>query len=179
MSAEWVPLTTAVIAAAAAVFGYLSTQTKSSRERKRRLFAEAVAAVDDYSRLSRRYYTLPGDVPRNDVVLLVSEIQKAEQQIEYHDAWLSIDSPKVITSYRALVTSVKEEVGTMGESASRGVPAMHDAVTTASNFARDDSPRDECLDVMHAALAAPLPRVLGQLWANVVIPTLRQSSSRR
>ena len=100
----------ALIAAAAVLIGYLVNQVANRRAEKTKVFAEAIEAVADYQEMPYRIRRRPAPDAASRLALSerVSDIQK---RIDFHRAWLSIESTKVGDAYEALVSAVRKEAG--------------------------------------------------------------------
>ena len=100
----------ALIAATAVLIGYLVNQVANRKAEKTKVFAEAIEAVADYQEMPYRIRRRPAsDAPtRLALSERVSDIQK---RIDFHRAWLVIESAKVGETYEALVSAVRKEAG--------------------------------------------------------------------
>jgi len=159
--------TAALLAGAVAVVGALITvavtyglnQRAARRERQTKLFAEALAAIEDYAelpyRIRRRPRTPEG---RHELTEQVSQIQS---RIAFHQAWISLEAPGVASLYNHLVRAAKTQAGKQMAESWLIPPITKDAqVNLGAAYPRDeiDAARGQCVEAMRAALGRRPPR---------------------
>jgi hypothetical protein len=153
--------TAALLAGAVAVVGALVSvaltyglnQRAARRERQTKLFAEALAAIEDYAelpyRIRRRPRTSEG---RHELTKQVSQIQS---QIAFHQAWLSLEAPSVASSYNNLVRAARTQAGKQMAQAWLKPAITKDAqVNLGVAYPRDEinAARGQCVEAMRQAL---------------------------
>lgn len=101
------PVTVAVIAAFAtvtvAIIGALAAYLSAKRDRRRRLYGEAVRAAMAWQELLYRVRRRGEDEGR----ALVHRFHTAQDQLSYYQAWVASDSKYMARSYERLVREVK------------------------------------------------------------------------
>lgn len=159
--------TAALLAGAVAVVGALISvsvtyglnQRAARRERQTKLFAEALAAIEDYAelpyRIRRRPRTPEG---RHDLTEQVSQIQS---RLAFHQAWISLEAPVVARFYSDLVRAAKTQAGRQMAEAWRTPAITKDAqVNLGVAYPRDEinAARGQCVEAMRQALGRRPPR---------------------
>jgi len=91
----------AAIAAGATVSGYLLNQSRSRRERKATVFAEALTALRRYQDFPYKIWRRPAEDAQTRM-LMADEQSEASRQVRFHLVWLQIDSPIVGEAFSAL-----------------------------------------------------------------------------
>jgi hypothetical protein len=101
-----VTLLAAIIAGSVAVVGYLITQSANRRERKSKLYAEALSVVREYQELPYRVRRRPASdsVTRAE---LGEQISSVMTKLGFYLRWLQIDSHEVGVAYADLVEQVR------------------------------------------------------------------------
>jgi hypothetical protein len=76
---------------------YNLNQRAARRERQTKVFADALTAIEDYAELPYRIRRRPGSPGiKHELTEQISQIQS---RIAFHQAWLSIETPGVASSY--------------------------------------------------------------------------------
>jgi hypothetical protein len=144
----------ALIAATAVLVGYLVNQISNRRLDKTKVFAAAIEAVADYQEMPYRIRRQPSSDAATRVGLAerVSDIQK---RIDFHRAWLRIESEEVGNSYDDLVASVRREAGQHMKNAwGESLITSDDEMSLGVAYAcpETEKVRAECLKTMQAHL---------------------------
>jgi hypothetical protein len=107
MSGEsWAGLVTGIIAGFVALIGFLLNQLANRRERKSKVYAEALRAIKTYQELPYRIRRrASSDGPTREAI--GNRISDVYTEIAFYLAWLQIDSTEVGTAYRDLVHQTK------------------------------------------------------------------------
>lgn len=159
--------TAALLAGAVAVVGALISvavtyglnQRAARRERQTKLFAEALAAIEDYAELPYRIRRRPRTTDaRHELTEQVSQIQS---RIAFHQAWLSLEAPGVARSYNELVRAAKAQAGRQMAQAWLKPAITKDAqVNLGVAYPRDEinAARGQCVEAMRQVLGRSLPR---------------------
>lgn len=108
----------ALVAAAVAVCVALWNHMQGRRDRRRDLYSEAYKAVVTWAELFYRVRRRDPARPY-EIVALFHDTQEA---IDYHDGWLSIESPPLARSYRKFVREVKTKTAPAIQTAWREAP---------------------------------------------------------
>jgi hypothetical protein len=160
--------TTALLAGVIAVAGglvsvaltYNLNQRAARRERQTNVFAEALSAIEDYAELPYRILRRPGTPGvRHELTEQISQIQS---RIAFHQAWLSIETPRVARSYEALVLAAKKQAGNQMKQAWSEPATIKDSqVSLGTGFSRDEinAARERCIAAMREALGRRPPRL--------------------
>jgi hypothetical protein len=158
--------TAALLAGAVALVGALVSvaltyglnQRAARRERQTKLFAEALAAIEDYAELPYRIRRRPrSSQARHELTEQVSQIQS---QLAFHQAWLSLEVPGVARAYSDLVRAAKAQAGRQMAQAWLKPAITRDAqVNLGVVYPRDqiDAARGQCVEAMRAALGRAWP----------------------
>ena len=103
MSGEsWVALTTGIIAALVGIVGFLLNQVANRRERKSKIYAEALEAVQEYAELPFRVRRRASeDGPTR--AALGDRISDLHAKLTFYRRWLQIDSDEVSSAYEDFV----------------------------------------------------------------------------
>jgi hypothetical protein len=153
--------TAALLAGALAVVGALVSvaltyglgQRAARRERQAKLFAEALAAIEDYAELPYRIRRRPrAPEARHE---LTEQISRVQAQIAFHQAWLSLETPGVARAYDNLVRAVKIQAGSQMAQAWQKPAITKDAqVNLGVAYPRDEinAARGRCVEAMRQAL---------------------------
>jgi hypothetical protein len=159
--------TAALLAGVVAIVGALVSvaltyglnQRAARRERETKLFAEALATIEDYAELPyriRRRHRTPD--ARHELTEQISQIQS---QIAFHQAWLSLEAPGVARFYSDLVRAAKTQAGSQMAQAWLKPAITKDAqVNLGVAYPRDEinAARDQCVEAMRQALSRTRPR---------------------
>ena len=140
----------ALIAASAVLVGYLVNQISNRRVEKTKVFASAIEAVADYQEMPYRIRRRPASDAATRVTLSerVSDIQK---RIDFHRAWLTIESSTVGEAYENLVSAVRKEAGAHMKTAWGEALITSDeemSLGTAYACTETQEARTRCLEVM-------------------------------
>jgi hypothetical protein len=159
--------TAALLAGAVAVVGALLSvavtyglnQRTARRERHATLFAEALAAIEDYAELPYRVRRRPRTPEgRHELTEQVSQIQS---RIAFHQAWIALEAPDVSRCYNDLVRAAKTQAGKQMAQAWLTPAITKDAqVNLGVAYPRDEinAARGRCVAAMRQALGRHLPR---------------------
>jgi hypothetical protein len=155
--AQTAALLAGVIAVAGALVSvaltYNLNQRAARRERQTNVFAGALAAIEDYAELPYRIRRRPGRPgARHELTEQISQIQS---RIAFHQAWLSIESPRVARSYEDLVRAAKKQAGNQMKQAWKEPATTKDSlVSLATAFPREEinAARHQCIAAMREAL---------------------------
>jgi hypothetical protein len=140
----------ALIGALVIVAGYYVTQAQALRERRAKVFAEALAAVEDYMETPYRIRRRPrSDVDtRERVTSAISDIQS---RIAFHEAWLRVETPTVAAEYSQLVRAARAEAGA-NMTVAWAAPLLDTdaAMSLGTRYGRDqtDAARDRVVTAM-------------------------------
>lgn len=150
----WATVIAAGVAALVAVIGYALTQAAARRERNRRAYGEALAAVMDYLEAPYRVRRRPASDPRTryEITSAISEIQS---RIRLHAAWLAVTSPRVSRAYNDLVVAARVEAGAHMTAAWSERAFTRDsqmALKIRYEHPQADAARDRCLAAMRREL---------------------------
>jgi hypothetical protein len=103
-----------LVAIVASAFGALiifaASQLAATRDRQREEYAKALQTVVKWTempyRIRRRNASDQVTISR-----LVEVMHELQEEIAFHDAWLSVEAPEVAVAYRTLVSTVKAQCG--------------------------------------------------------------------
>lgn len=99
---SWVALTTGIIAALVGIAGFLLNQLANRRERKSKIYAEALEAVQEYAELPYRIRRRASeDGPTR--AALGDRISDLHAKLAFYRRWLQIDSAEVSSAYEDFV----------------------------------------------------------------------------
>ena len=122
---ELIPVIVAVIAAAIAVILALAERRAARIDRKRTLFADALADVLRWVefpyRIRRRS---PSDEDRHEIVLAMHELQT---RLTHHGSWLRLEDQRVADAFDELLSSAKERAADHMRAAWQADPITDDA----------------------------------------------------
>lgn len=159
--------TAALLAGAVAIVGALVSvaltyglnQRTARHERQTKLFAEALATIEDYAELPYRIRRRPRTPDaRHELTEQISQIQS---QIAFHQAWLSLEAPDVARSYGNLVRAAKTQAGSQMAQAWLKPAITKDAqVNLGVAYPRDEinAAGAQCVEAMRQALGRTRPR---------------------
>src|SRR4051812_37730383 len=102
---DFLPLVGSILALTGAVGVAAWNQYQSRRDRRRDLYSEAYRAVVSWAEMPYRVRRRDSQKP-HELVALFHELQEA---IDYHDGWISIESPELARAYRHFVDQVKSK----------------------------------------------------------------------
>lgn len=83
-----------------------STYLASKRDRRRRLYGEAVQSVLKWNEMLYRVRRRGSEQTRE----LIEAFHELQEELDYYQAWIATESPYLERSYARLVKSVKMEV---------------------------------------------------------------------
>ena len=141
---------TALIGAAAVLIGYLVNQVSNRRLEKTKVFASAIEAVADYQEMPYRIRRRPiSDIETR--VRLSERVSDVQKLIDFHRAWLTIESEEVGRAHDELVSAVRKEAGEHMKSAWNEELITSDAdmsLGTAYGCPETHEARIRCLKIM-------------------------------
>lgn len=155
--AQTVALIVPVIALAGAVLGavitYRLNQRAARRERRAKVFAEALTAIEDYAEMP--YRILRRSLNADTRTQLTNEISTVKSRIAFHHAWLRIEAPDVVTAYATLDCVARAQAGQQMSEAWQQPPLTTDEqMNIGAALPRDkiDAARDRCVKAMKKSL---------------------------
>jgi len=105
----WLPLVVGLLASAIALLGYLMNQAASRRERKAKLFAEALEAVKALEEMPFRIARRPAsDGPTRAAI--GGQLSDLFVRLGFYRAWTQIEAPRVGEAYVILLDQTQREV---------------------------------------------------------------------
>lgn len=104
---DYLPLFGAALAFLSVVGIAVWNSVQARRDRRRDLYSAAYKAVVSWAELYYRVRRRDPDKPY-ELVALFHEVQES---IDYHDGWISIESPELARAYRAFCEAVKGKTG--------------------------------------------------------------------
>ena len=110
MNAGFATVLTGIIAGLVALTGYLLNQSANRRERKSKVFAEALEAIRDYQELPYKIRRRP-DSDGGTRAELGRHTGDVVSKLWYYRAWLETESPLVSIAYRDLMAETKRYGG--------------------------------------------------------------------
>jgi hypothetical protein len=99
---------TGIIAGLVALTGYLLNQSANRRERRSKVFAEALEAIRDYQELPYKIRRRPGSDGKTRAEL-GRDTGDAVSKLWYYRAWLETESAEVSAAYRDLIAETKRD----------------------------------------------------------------------
>lgn len=100
----------ALVAAAVAVAGYVSQQSRARKDRLAITYSEALRAVEDY--LEAPYLVRRRDGSSASRQLIATHISEVQSRLSFYSALLSMQAPdEVSATYRDLVATARAEAG--------------------------------------------------------------------
>ena len=156
---DYVPLVVAVVAAMAALVGYLLNGAAGRRAERMRRYADALDAVERYRQLPytlRRRHNETAEI-RDEVARMIADVQVA---LAFHRRWLRLDVDELGDAYDALVDKIQLRNKSYRKDALATPAASRDVEIEISPGYRfdEDLERDECLRRMRRHL---------RLWRNI------------
>ena len=119
-------VTAATIAATIAVIGYSRQRRAERRAERANLYAQAIAAVEDYLEAPYRIRRKDGTPTTRHAI--TSHISDVKSRISLHQALLELHAPTVVpTAYNAFVEAAQEEAGPQMTDAWHAPPTKADA----------------------------------------------------
>ena len=115
----------AVLSGLVALLVLAGNQYQARKDRLRKDFAEALAAVERYAELPYRILRRQDSTAetRGRIAELVHEVQ---QDILFHKSWIRIQSPEVAKVYEELLRAMREEAGVAMSQAWNTAPITRD-----------------------------------------------------
>jgi hypothetical protein len=151
---SWIALLTAIIAGAVALTGYLLNQLANRRERKSKVFAEALGMIYEYQELPYRIRRRAASDPGTRAVLggLTSDVMT---KLGFYLAWLHMESPEVGGAYRLLLDRVRLFGGRFRNEAWKSPLIADDQEMPSTEYLYDDlhDARMLCISIMRHALS--------------------------
>ena len=156
---DYVPLAVAIVAAMAALVGYLLNGAAGRRAERMRRYADALDAVERYRQLPytlRRRHNETAEI-RDEMARTIADVQVA---LAFHRRWLRLDVEELGDAYDALVDKIQLRNKNYRKDALATPPASRDVEIEISPGYRfdEDVERDECLRRMRIHL---------RLWRNI------------
>lgn len=151
---DWVPIIVAVVAAAAATFGYLFNSLIGRLSDRRVAYAKALQTAQRFNKLPHTFYrrTDDGLETLDRLAQLLADIQV---ELAFHRRWLDLDDAEVGTAFNHYIDKLDST-----NSDNRRKALAHAPATTASDievpdnefpFAARDA-RTTCINVMRRKL---------------------------
>lgn len=144
-----VPFVSVLGAILVAAITYLLNQRSARRERRAKVFAEALAAIEDYAEMPYRIRRRAADAGARH--LLTAEISSVKSRIAFHQAWLQIEAPDVSAAYDNLDQAARRQAGVQMSSAWNETPfTRDDQMNLGVAYPRDqiDDARAACINAM-------------------------------
>jgi hypothetical protein len=151
---DWIPVIVALIAAIAALAGYLINGRLNRLNDKMKAYAEALAAIEHYKQLPYAIYRLH-DSTAETRAQLAKMIGETQENLAFHRRWLDLDSPSVGSAYNKLVDKIRETNSTYRRQAFDAPPpsADSDLESFGGKFhTHSDAERTECMLAMRREL---------------------------
>jgi hypothetical protein len=150
---NWVPLFAALIAASAAVIGYLLTYRSRRLDAKAEAYAKALATIEAYKQLPYRIRRRTQDDAKVRAEL-GGHISDVQQEIAFHRRWLTLDSEIVGEAYDRLVANVYRDGAEHRRRAWKAAPCTKDAdMGFNETFPwKDEKYMDACITAMRREL---------------------------
>jgi hypothetical protein len=151
---DWTSVIVALIAAVAALTGYLVNSRMNRVNDKTKAYAEALAAVEHYKLLPDTIYKLH-DSTAETRAQLAKMIVETQESLAFHRRWLDLDSPIVGSAYNRLVDKVRETNSAYRRQAFDAPPP--DSDSDLENFrgkfySNSETERAECVMAMRCEL---------------------------
>jgi hypothetical protein len=150
----WAPLLTGIIASIVALVGFLLNQIANRRERKSKVYAEAITTLKEYTELPYRIRRRAASDGKTRAVL-GDEISNVLSRVGLYLCWLQIDSCEVGLAYRYLMDQTKR-YGAEYRAMAWAAPIMKSDAEAAlmSEYIVDNDPElENCLKVMRRELS--------------------------
>lgn len=159
-------LVTAGIAGLVALIGYMMTQAANRRERKSRLYAEALSAVREYQELPYRVRRRPSSDNKTRAEL-GAQISAVMTKLGFYVRFLQLDSHEVGIAYTDLVNQVRRMGGPYRSQAWRASLVASDEEMPLVKYPYETEPEMSlCLKAMRHELA---------FWGFLFRPSIRRS----
>jgi hypothetical protein len=132
----------------------MAVQAQTRRERRAKLFADALAAVEEYLEAPYRIRRRQTATPETREALATS-LSDRQARIALHRAWLQVEAPAVGQAYGAFITAARSEAGIQMTEAWEATPLTRD---TDMNFKiayphpKSDAERARVIDAMRQHL---------------------------
>jgi hypothetical protein len=166
----------AILTGLVALLVFAGNQYQARKDRLRKDFAEALAAVERYAELPYRILRRQDSTPevRGSTAEQVHEVQ---QDILFHKSWVRIQSSEVADTYDALLEAMRVEAGSAMTQAWNTTPISKDEdmpLGAGFSFPQLDTEKVKYLEAVRRQLQ---PTVLR--WAReILIPWLRKHVNR-
>jgi hypothetical protein len=148
-----IAIATAIIAASVALVGYFVTQVANRRERKSKVYAEALAVLREYQELPYRIRRRPSSDGATRA-MIGDEISDVLGRLGFYRSWLEIDSHIVGIAYRDLLEQVRRLGATHRNTAWREPIIADDKEVASLEYEYDMGPEMKlCLDAMRLELS--------------------------
>lgn len=147
--AQWATIIAALVAALVAVAGYMLTQTRARLERRAKIFADALAAVEEYLEAPYRIRRRQATPEAREA--LTSALSDLQVRIAFHRAWLQVEAPAVGQAYDILVSAARSEAGIQMTQAWNSAPLTSDTdmnLKVAYQHPDSDAERAKVIAVM-------------------------------
>ena len=148
-------VTAATIAATIAVLGYSRQRRAERRAERANLYAQAIAAVEDYLEAPYRIRRKDGTPATRHAI--TSHISDVKSRISLHQALLDLHAPTTVsTAYNTFVTAAQQEAGLQMTDAWHAPPTKADAqvpVGVAYDRTNSNTARSAVIAAMKADLA--------------------------
>jgi hypothetical protein len=126
----WGAFAAGLVAVSVALWNQLQTR----RERRRNLYSEAYRAGVSWAELYYRVRRRDGEGEQE----IVAMFHDAQEAIDYHEGWLSIESESLGRAYRRFVSSIKTAAGPLIQQAWNDDPVKaKDGITPDSGIHLD------------------------------------------
>jgi hypothetical protein len=126
-----VVVTSASVAAAISLIGSFVTiwvgERRERLNRQRETFAQALAAAIDFREFPFIVRRRRADQAAAERARISEELRQLQQQLNYHTAWIEVESVAVAATYRSLITGTRQVVGPMIRDAWAQRPITGDA----------------------------------------------------
>jgi hypothetical protein len=151
---SWAALSAGVVAGAGALLGFLGNQLANRRERKSKVYAEALEAIKEYEELPYRIRRRPSSDGATRAALgnMVGEVLS---KLWFYQAWIHTDSAEVGAAYSALMAQTQGSGGPFRAAAwSTPVITKDEDAHLRDQFIYDNKPELAlCLLVMRRELS--------------------------
>ena len=155
---SWAAISAGIVAGAGALVGFLGSQLANRRERKSKVYAEALAAIKEYEELPYRIRRRPSSDGATRAALgdMVGDVLS---KLWFYQAWVHTDSAEVGAAYSALMARTQGFGGPFRAAAwSTPVITKDEDAHLRDSFIYDNKPELAlCLLVMRRELSPWTP----------------------